>query len=290
MENSFVNVGEVILTSLFIIHYSPSSTLLLVYIPGTTHLHILLHCTLYLIAHLTPYFISYLSLISFSPYLYIYIYSLVFCFIVFIAFMLLLCFIFILFFCTFHWADLSWLTFHYLLYPVWLCMWQIIKNLEPWTLTLLWQSGLLNQRLYVISLSICYWLFKCGVLRVVCVCVCVCERESQSCSVVCVCVCVCVCSCVWESKTRSHNHGLCANTYEFHYCVCHATLFPFRAWTDGKTKVIINYLYFSFKSWSSQLRKGELHFWRGLWCSANQKALGQLANQRSLCLSEGGTL
>ncbi len=26
------------------------------------------------------------------------------------------------------------LTFHYLLYPVWLCMWQIIKNLEPWTL------------------------------------------------------------------------------------------------------------------------------------------------------------
>ncbi len=71
----------------------------------------------------------YLFLISFSPYLYIY--SLVFCFIVFIAFMLFLFYYY--FFCTFHWADLSWLTFHYLLYPVWLCMWQIIKNLEPWT-------------------------------------------------------------------------------------------------------------------------------------------------------------
>ncbi len=28
------------------------------------------------------------------------------------------------------------ITFHYLLYPVWLCMWQIIKNLEPWTFNL----------------------------------------------------------------------------------------------------------------------------------------------------------
>ncbi len=37
-----------------------------------------------------------------------------------------------LFFCTVHWADLSWPPFHYWLYPVWLCMWQINKNLEPW--------------------------------------------------------------------------------------------------------------------------------------------------------------
>ncbi len=46
------------------------------------------------------------------------------------VFVLLLKFFFFFFFCTFHWADLSWLTFHYWLYPVWLCMWQIIKNLE----------------------------------------------------------------------------------------------------------------------------------------------------------------
>ncbi len=29
------------------------------------------------------------------------------------------------------------LAFHYWLYPVWLCMWRIIKNLEPWTLKML---------------------------------------------------------------------------------------------------------------------------------------------------------
>ncbi len=49
----------------------------------------------------------------------------------------MLCIIsFILSFCTVHWADPSWPTFHYWLYPVWLCMWQINKNLEPWTLNL----------------------------------------------------------------------------------------------------------------------------------------------------------
>ncbi len=98
------------------------------YIPGTTYLHILLHCTLYLIAHLTPYFIS-LFVSYFILTIFIYILSRVlfhsfYCF--YVIFILLL----FLFFCTFHWADLSWLTFHYLLYPVWLCMWQIIKNLE----------------------------------------------------------------------------------------------------------------------------------------------------------------
>ncbi len=45
------------------------------------------------------------------------------------------CFIFIIFFCTVHWADLSWLTFHYWLYLVWLRMWRIIQKLEPWTST-----------------------------------------------------------------------------------------------------------------------------------------------------------
>ncbi len=79
---------------------------------------------------------------------------------------------------------------------------------------------------FVISLSICYWLFKCRVLRVVCVCVCagVCERGRQS-----------------------HNHGLFANTFEHHHCFCHATMFPSRAWTDVKTKDIINCLYLFWK-------------------------------------------
>ncbi len=42
------------------------------------------------------------------------------------------------------------------------------------------------------------------------------------------------------------NRGLCANTYEHHPSVCHVTLFPSRAWTDGKPKDIIKCLYFLF--------------------------------------------
>ncbi len=118
------------------IHYSPSSALLLyvhtrynlfahssctsVFIlifinPQYTVLHILSHCTFYSLFYfiICSYFHSY-------SHLYLYIFSCVMCH----------CFFFFFFF-TFHWADLSWLTFHYWLYPVWLCMWRIIKNLEP---------------------------------------------------------------------------------------------------------------------------------------------------------------
>ncbi len=110
---------------------------------------------------------------------------------------------------------------------------------------------------FVISLSICYWLFKWGVLRAcvcVCVCVCVCEwvsergRERERVTAQ---HSVCVCVCVWEREraTQSHhNHGLFANTYELHHCVCHATLFLSQAWTDGKTKDIIDCLYIYFES------------------------------------------
>ncbi len=113
----------------------------------------------------------------------------------------------------------------------------------------------------------------------------------------------CVRVCVWERERETVtsqrsvqrvrnclNHGLFANTYEHHHCDCHATLFPSRAWTDAKTKDIINCLYFHFEGWSLRLWKGTLHFWHCLWCSANHNALGQLANQSRLCLSEGGTL
>ncbi len=138
---------------------------------------------------------------------------------------------------------------------------------EEIILTLLWQSGASESATvcFVTSLSICYWLFKCGVLRVVCVwerervshhsvaCVCVCARmcvcvrESHH-SVVCVCVCVCGRMC--ERGRHGHNNcGLCtANKYEDHHCVCHTTLFPSRAWTDGKTKDIINCLYIYFEN------------------------------------------
>ncbi len=78
-------------------------------------------------------------------------------------------------------------------------------------------------------------------------CVCVCVREREGHSVVCVCVCVCARVCVWERETRSHNRA-CVQTHTSFITVCHATLFPSRAWTDGKTKDIINCLYFYFES------------------------------------------
>ncbi len=62
--------------------------------PQYTVLHILFHCTFY------PLFFSYFY------FFFIYIYF-------------LLCYVSFLFiFCTVHWADLSWFTFHYWLYPV----------------------------------------------------------------------------------------------------------------------------------------------------------------------------
>ncbi len=44
--------------------------------------------------------------------------------------------------------------------------------------TLLWQSGPSESATvcFVINFSICYWLFKCGVMHVVCACVCVCTH------------------------------------------------------------------------------------------------------------------
>ncbi len=107
---------------------------------------------------------------------------------------------------------------------------------EEVILTLLWQSGASESVTvcFIISLSICYWLFKYWFLRVLCVCVW--ERE-------------------WETHTGSHhspvrflNRSLFANTYKYHYCVCHVTLLHSRAWTDGKSKNITNCIYIYFES------------------------------------------
>ncbi len=100
-----------------------------IYYPQYTVLHILSHCTSY-----TFYFII-CSL--FHSHLYLYIYSLVLCFIV----LLLMLFYFLFYYYYFIFFALSIertcpVTFHYWLYPVWLCMWQIIKNLEPLNLDL----------------------------------------------------------------------------------------------------------------------------------------------------------
>ncbi len=151
-------------------HYSPSSTLLLCVhsrynLFAHSHaLHTLSHCTSY------PLFYFIICFLFHSHHICIYIYSLVFLFHSFycfyVIFILLSCFIFLS--CTFHWADLSWLTFHYLLYPVWLCMWQIIKNLETlrtlnvhWLTTRMWNTSYLtffknDVIIIIIIIIICY--------------------------------------------------------------------------------------------------------------------------------------
>jgi len=108
------------------------------YIPGTTCLHIpLAHPCLYeyLLIHSILYCTFYYFILFYLPYLILFFVPI---FILFLPIFIyiLLCYVSLFyfnFFCTVHWADLSWLTFHYWLYPVWLCMWRIIKNLEPWS-------------------------------------------------------------------------------------------------------------------------------------------------------------
>ncbi len=89
-----------------------------------------------------------------------------------------------------------------------------------------------------LKIGICCWLFKCGVL---------CERgghiTAQQLS------CVCVCVCVRESGRHGHTTAACVQTHKSFITTSVMWLFPSQAWTDGKTKDIINRLYFHFKSW-----------------------------------------
>ncbi len=64
------------------------------------------------------------------------------------------------------------------------------------------------------------------------------QMRNFACNASCVCVCVCEGNRVTSQQSvqpvkNCLNRGLCpANTYEHYHCVCQATLFPFRAWTD----------------------------------------------------------
>ncbi len=129
---------------------------------------------------------------------------------------------------------------------------------EEVILTFLWQSGASESATvcFVISLIICYWLFKCWVLRIVCVCVCacvcVCERErvtsqSRVCVCVCVCVCVwcvCVCVCVCASVCERGRHGhitttACVQTHRSSSLCLSRDSVPPRAWTDVKLRTLL---------------------------------------------------
>ncbi len=176
---------------------------------------------------------------------------------------------------------------------------------EEVILTLLWQSGASESATvcFVISLSICYWLFKC-VLRLeweYSPCVCVWERERERergreghSGVSYLNRGLCVCVCVWERERErgSHHSGVyspseivliaaCLQTHTSIITVSVTRLCsPLRLELMVKLRTLLTV--YNFESWSSRLWKGALHFRRGLRCSANHNALCQLANQNNL--------
>ncbi len=68
--------------------------------------------------------------------------------------------------------------------------------------------------------------------------------------------------------------------------------FPFGFELMVKRRTLLAVFTLILKANARDYGKGRLvaTFRRGLWCLANYNALGQLANQSRLCLSEGGTL
>ncbi len=111
-------------------------------------LHILL------VLHFSLFYCTFYSLFLFFTYIYI------------CSCVVLLLYNFLLF-CTVHWADLIWSTFHFWLYPVSFIMWQIKK---PWTLNCWvfksssdWHNSIISPHLLIfsfclsLSLSVCIW-------------------------------------------------------------------------------------------------------------------------------------
>ncbi len=92
--------------------------------------------------------------------------------------------------------------------------------------------------MFVISLSTSYWLLQS-----------VCERDRVTSAIL-----IATCMCVRERNGHSVQRvkvliAACLHIHKSIITECHATQFPSQAWTDGKTKDIINCLYFSFESW-----------------------------------------
>ncbi len=160
-----------------------------------------------------------------------------------------------------------------------------VKLGEEIILTLLWQSGASE------SATVCFVISL--ILAIDCLntefcALCVCERESHSvasCVCVCVCVCSCVCSRVWEGDKVTQPLLVC--TYEIHHGVCHTTLFPLLM---VKLRTLLTVFTLVLKAEACDYGKGNYISDACLWFSANHNALGQLANQSRLCLSEGGAL
>ncbi len=147
------------------------------------------------------------------------------------------------------------------------------------------------------------WSFARRVCVCVCVCVCVlvCKREregereiergSQH-SVLCVCVCVCARVHVYERWRHSHiTTAASVQTHTSFITVSVTRLCsPLGLELMVKLRTLLTVFTFILKAEALDYGKGCYISDSCLWCSANHNALGQLANQSRLCLSEGGTL
>ncbi len=136
-------------------------------------------------------------------------------------------------------------------------------------LTLLWQSGAFESTT-VIRLSICYWLFKCRVLRIVCAR----ERETGS-----------------HHSTSAILITACVQTHTSIITVSVTRLCsPLRLELMVKLRTSLTVFTFILKAEARDYGKGRYISDECLRCSDNHNALGQLANQSRLRLSVGGTL
>ncbi len=102
---------------------------------------------------------------------------------------------------------------------------------------------------FIISLSIYYWLFKCGVLHIVCVCVW--ERERQDHITVESAVLIAACVQIHTSIITESVMWLCSP-------------FGLELMVKLRTLLTLYCLYIYLESWSSRLWKGTLHFRRVL--------------------------
>ncbi len=141
---------------------------------------------------------------------------------------------------------------------------------EEVILTLLWQSGSSESATvcFVISLSICYWLLKCSVLHVMFVCVLTSVREGDT---------VTQSRLVWKHIRASA------------LCLSHDSV-PLGLELMVKLKTLLTVFTFILKAKARDYGNGRYSSDSCFWCSANHNALGQLANQSRLWLSEGGAL
>ncbi len=148
---------------------------------------------------------------------------------------------------------------------------------EEVILTLLWQSGA-SESATVIRLSICYWLLTCIVLRVVCVCA---EREKER-------------ERERERERTGSYHSMsailimaCVQTHRSFITVSLTRLCS-SFWLELMVKLTV--FTFILKAEALDYGKGRYNSDECLQCSTSHNALGQLANQSRLRLSEGGTL